>query len=63
MRIKIGYILDNDNWSDGKFEDEAEIDKYFYITIDMIKDLIFENCNIDKNCFISEITEVTKLNN
>jgi hypothetical protein len=54
-KITIDYVLDNDNWSDEDFNKAQDIDRQFIITKDMIKDLIYQNCNLEKGDYISSI--------
>jgi hypothetical protein len=54
-KITIDYVLDNDNWSDEDFNKAQDIDRQFIITKDMIEDLIYQNCNLEKGDYISSI--------
>lgn len=54
--IKITYTADNKEWTDKEFEDELK--RTFYITFDMLKDLIEANNKLSKGEFISEINDI-----
>lgn len=62
MRIKVEYILDNNNWSDDEFEKAQDTDNHFYITMDMISDLIHQNVSLNEGDFVSEITNIKREN-
>lgn len=50
--IKIEYIVDNESWTEEEFEANQDIDREFFITEDMIIDLIKQNSNLGLGDFI-----------
>lgn len=54
-KITIDYVLDNDSWSDEDFNKAQDVDRQFIITKDMLEDLIYQNCNLEKGDYISSI--------
>ncbi len=62
LKIKVRYILDNENWSDGQYEDAQDIENEFEITEDMIVDLIRQNSNLEKGDYVESVYYVSKSN-
>lgn len=60
MRIKIKYILDNENWTDEQYDTAQDVNNEFEITEDMIIDLIYQNSNLDKGDYIDAVYFVGK---
>lgn len=55
LKIKVRYILDNEDWSDAQYEDAQDIENEFEITEDMIVDLILQNSNLEKGDYIESV--------
>lgn len=53
MKIKINYIVDSPDWTDGQFEDESS--REFVITEDMITHLIRQSGGLNGDEFLHEI--------
>ena len=54
-KITVEFVLDNDSWSDEEFNKAQDKDNIFIITKDMIEDLIYQNCNLEKGDYIQSI--------
>lgn len=52
MKIEIKYYVDNDEWTDGQFEDEPE--RTFIIDMDMLSNILLTFGDLKSNEYVQE---------
>lgn len=60
VRIILDYCLDNDDWTEQEFEDNQDIERSFYITEQMLIDLIHQNIELSPGDYVHSIGSITK---